>query len=629
LRHAYANPDLTSQYQRLITLCNQVCPALTGAAPSTYTRSYTGELASFGWLRLVPLQAYKEFHLNNGSYSDFLSTYDTSTGFRNQSNKVIDALNASSTYLDGVYSNMNDLVTADIAGISLSLFYWGQDLIQSGRAIDLSNIDNFGDPAVLLRTLYKNRAFSKSLNLALLSAGFSATEIDQLTNGVDATIEQQKRLFAAFMIITGIDLEEVLIPINCQTKGLTSLADLLNPAKLFPNSYQTLTVPEYNAIPGPTNSKTYYPIYNGTDTSSQVISRYGSKLESIYPVNLAAACEAFSASMMQVKKIKNMNIEKFSQVVSNLEIVSDLNVNNTSIPTNQSIASSSLALVAKGSGPGGRYTMCDFFGAMSGITYNWKRLEAQIKDVETSLLYAAYDELDTRILAVDSETFIQDIDNAIDAIVIIINDIHTHNQVKVMELNQTYAMFGMYLQKEQDARDIALKGVADLQTSATDIYCFIQSTSQYAAETEQYGHVQVLESISDVSTVGGNSIIGGMRETRNALRLGLVGAEQDNEVGTEKLSLPKVNGEVPSKTVINPITNTPVSTPLVTTGPLIGLPVFTGGSTGNGSLGTSPETTLIPSNLDVIDTSNSILPSALTPSQAVDQVVVNNCDCWT
>ena len=70
----------------------------------------------------------------------------------------------------------------------------------------------------------------------------------------------------------GQDLADVCVPLNCKTPGLTSLADLLNPQKLFPNSYTALTVPVYNASPGPTNSKTYYPIYEGTGVSSRLSS---------------------------------------------------------------------------------------------------------------------------------------------------------------------------------------------------------------------------------------------------------------------------------------------------------------------------------------------------------------------
>jgi hypothetical protein len=58
--------------------------------------------------------------------------------------------------------------------------------------------------------------------------------------------------------------------LNCKTVGLESLVDLLNPLKLFPNSYESLTVPVYNTVGGPANSKIYYPIYVNGGLNSQL-----------------------------------------------------------------------------------------------------------------------------------------------------------------------------------------------------------------------------------------------------------------------------------------------------------------------------------------------------------------------
>ena len=92
----------------------------------------------------------------------------------------------------------------------------------------------------------------------------------------------------------GDALTEILTPLNCKTRGLESVADLLNPQKLFPNSYQTLTVPVYNTQNNlPTNSKTYYPIYSSSQSinpnlsSSQVVSQIGTQI----PIGTPAVAE--------------------------------------------------------------------------------------------------------------------------------------------------------------------------------------------------------------------------------------------------------------------------------------------------------------------------------------------------
>jgi len=750
IREGFMNSSLTC-YANLISIGADSVPALGDSKPPQYLRTatlapypsavpYTGEYTSYGWLRIIPLQAHYEFYINNGSYSDFLHTFNMASGFIAQSNKAIDAMNAADTYLDGTYSNMNDLITADLAGVSLALFFWGQDLIALGRALDLGTIDTYGRPSNLLKTLYKNKALTKAVNLALLAAGFSSDDMDYIIGGEEATVEQQKKLYGAFSIVMGIDLVDALIPMNCQTKGLGTLADLLNPKMLFPTSYTTLTVPEYNATAGPTNSKTYYLLYTGGEVTSQVLNNYGEQLKTILPATLAASCAAFSATMLQVKNIKSADIERFGQVVRNLETVSDLGVNGTNVPTNQDIRNSSLPLIALGSGTKGRYTTCDFFGAMSGLPYNWSMLEGYLKALGTATLVNIYRNMYLAITwepatvtalyststDVDGNTLYQvtgltlndigggygregtiadqliNLSNGGTGTVVIgtndseatlslfgrvmsvsltsagpasstiptatvvppygpgwpaMNDvvlsyisqanaeiatIKTNNPAAATAINNLYNTFGNRLTIEQNARSLGLRAekfLPDLSTIVTEIYGFMESLNIYAMQTEPCGAVQNIEAITD-ATVGGNSIIGGMREVRNAQRLGLTGVEQDNEVGVEQLVLPRVNGSIPSTTIADPVTGRPIVVPVITTGPIVDIPIITGGPVGPsvvagdsqdpaaGNSNTSPWTTLVPNSIDIISITPIVKPSILTPAQAIEDVILCNCDCW-
>lgn len=393
---AYARNVVSSAvYDAIIGIGSNSINALGDSKPSTFTNTYSKEMSQWGWLRLIPWQAWKEFYINNGSYTDFCSTFSTCFGKYKQLNLPIEAANNSIDYLDKIYSNMNDLITADISGASLSTFYWGQDLIKSGRAIDLLEIDAFGEPDALLRTLNKNKAITQALGLALMSVGLTDTEAKSLSAGtLKATPDQQKLIYAAFCLITDADLIDVLIPLNCQTTGLVTLADLLDPKKLFPNSYMTLTVPVFNASPQPTNSKTYYLIYSTSGgVNSQIENKFGIRLAGILPTDIAQSAGAFSTSMLQIRNIQSMSIEKFSQAVMNLENVSDLNVNGANVPTNTSLAQSALAYLALGTGVKGLYTMCDFFGAMTNIHYPHKLLTDQIISLQTQKLFNIYEEL--------------------------------------------------------------------------------------------------------------------------------------------------------------------------------------------------------------------------------------------
>jgi hypothetical protein len=847
IRAGYYKSGFT-HYSELISIGANTIPVLGDSKPPDYTRTaslnpypnsvpYTGEYTSFGWLRIIPLQAHYEFYINNGSYSDFLYTFNMAQGFIAQSNKAIDAMNAADTYLDGTYSNMNDLITADLAGVSLALFFWGQDLIASGRSIDLTSIDQFGSPVVLLRTLFKNKALTKAVNLALLAAGFSSDEIDSLVIGTEPTIDQQKKLYSAFCIVMGIDLVEVMIGLNCQTKGLRTLADLLDPKYLFPRSYATLTAPTYNGTPGPTNSKTYYLIYTAGEVTSYIVDNYGENLKVILPSSLASACDAFATTMLQIKNVKSMDIERFSQVVQNLETVSDLGVNGTNVPTNQPIRNSTLPLIALGNGDKGRYTTCDFFGAMSGLSYDWEILEGYIKSLQTPFLFRVYHELylaitwlpgtgsvqirkwyeqtaeeipdpnpdpedpnppalvpalytlkyhitgltitspgggysrgdapapltefyepsaigapsgarahttidpndlhgptgpgsfgqmiglsldnsgndviyGTGVPAADGHSGPPNLGNPTVQIRIEcpptamlsvystngentpyntvgwpgmngpcmgyinqanneISNIASNNPALKVTTNKLYNIFGWHMTLEQNARSLGLrqeKYLPELSTVVTEIYGFMESLNGYATQTDKWGPVQNLEAITDTTKVGGNSMIGSMREVRNAHRLGLTGAEQDNEVGVEQLTLPRVNGVVPTTTKIDPVTGNTITVPVIIVPSIPDIRVDTGGpgpvgppwgdvistnpgvtppivnpiiptdpdivspypivNPGIGNPNPSPWTTLVPPPIDIINIIPIVIPSIITPSQAIDEVVLCNCDCW-
>ena len=275
----------STTYNNLIDIGSTTIPALGNSPPSTYNwtgypnwasnYTYTNEVTRWGYVRLFALQGYNEFNYNDGKanneYKDFLSGIMSATGFVNYTNSAILSVNNSQEFLDGTYSNMNDLISGDITGVSVATTVFGQDLIASGKAINLQTMSTFGLPSNLLLTLQQNNAITKSISLALIASGITVSELGEILGSIEAvTKEQERKIYGSFGIILGQDLKDVLVSLNCKTVGLESLADLLNPIKLFPNSYKTLTVPVYNTVGGPANSKIYYPIYVNDGLNSQL-----------------------------------------------------------------------------------------------------------------------------------------------------------------------------------------------------------------------------------------------------------------------------------------------------------------------------------------------------------------------
>jgi hypothetical protein len=458
IRAGYLNNVATNLsdevYNNLISIGSTSIPALGNARAPTFTwdqepgsygmgftsaprgwggAQYTAgnEATSWGYIRLFAYQAYNEFNYNSTlpNYADFLSSFGTVSGFIDYTNPTITSVDNAAKFMQGTYSNMNDMITGDVTGVSLATIQFGQDLINLGKALDLTYINSFGLPSNLLETLKLNNGITKAVSLAILSSGITVSEFSSLLNNTaPPTIDQERKLYGAFSVIVADDLKSVLIPLNCNTQGLESLVDLLNIKKMFPSSYQTLTVPVYNASSQITNSKTYYLIYenggiNMRLTSPAVTSQFtnttsfiptstendtpgiinvqtlkeglGAYVFGILPTDVAIAAGAFAASMGQIKNIVNVPIEKFAQLVTNLETTKGLNINGTDIPTNAALQAQGKALLALGSGPQGTYTMGDFFGSMSGTPYNklFGIIEEQLLALGTDTLKNIYAEL--------------------------------------------------------------------------------------------------------------------------------------------------------------------------------------------------------------------------------------------
>jgi hypothetical protein len=636
-----------STYTNLLAIGSTTIPALGNSPPSTYSGSqsynfaYTGQNASYGYYRLFAWQAYNEYNYNSSlpSYVNFLGSFQQAGSYLNQSNQSIMTLQNSLEFLTGTYSNMNDLTTADITGVSLSTIDFGQDLINLGKALDLKTIATFGLPSNLLATIKNVNGLTTSLRIALLASGLSVADVDKATSNSNVTANQQQMIYGAFLIIAGVDLDEILISLNCKTTGLDTLADLLNPSKMFPNSYLTLTVPVYNVgQTQSTNSKTYYPIYtssgslnsgltapaikaqigstspSGTAQVSytgyssinnvQVIPQgFGSYLQDLIPADIAVAAGAFSMSMQQIKNITNVPIEKFAQVAANLETTQGLNlVNGTTVPTDTTNAQIALTSIALGSGASNTYTYSDFFGSMSGLPYPWEIMQTLIQSIQTPTLATIYANLYTATqgatLGLDAAVQAQiDLANAE------ISTIQNVSPVQAAQLNSLYSQTATHLNIEQRAR---YNGISTVVYKTPTVYSFVDSIPNYALDTQPNMAAQTLEAISNLTNVTGQSIVGMMRENRNQTRLNLVGIPLDNNIPDNvPLNAPDAAPAYPADTSI--IT---APDPIVIPGSL------------------AEPVNIIPIPLNTIDNSSVLLPSVPSIAQAINDVITCNCDCW-
>ena len=134
------------------------------------------------------------------------------------------------------------MITGGITSVNLATPAFGSDLQKLGRLINLKNLDDFGSPLALVRQLYSLTGSVPALFVAFIAAGISQEVVLNITNPTASfTDTVQRQMYNAMTQITGANLAQILAVFGVTTVGIETMADLLNPLKLFPNSYQSLT----------------------------------------------------------------------------------------------------------------------------------------------------------------------------------------------------------------------------------------------------------------------------------------------------------------------------------------------------------------------------------------------------
>jgi hypothetical protein len=518
---------------------------------------------------------------------------------------------------------------------------------------------------------------------------------------------------------------------------------------------------------------------------------FGSYLTNILPEDIATAAGAFSVSMRQIRNIQAVPIEKFAQIVPNIETTKGLNlVAGTNVPTNETLSATGNDLIGLGGGPNGTYTMSDMLGAMSGLPYPWKDIQNLISSLQTTTLQNIYKQIflavtwepatlsiqyttdlnlpsgpttytvtgvtitdagggygineavapvititngggataiatiginDSiagsngggtygRVTAVQftggspstsvptvaiqtpptaynsstnqasgtagwpvamSATLQSYIDDANDEII----NIKAGNATQSALLNKLYNITGLQLTREQQTRQLAFIPVptpkdTTLSQFPMALYSFVDSIPQYATSTLPHMYAQTLEAISNLTTVGGQSIVAMMRQERNQFRLSSTGIALDNNIPGEidpiTAKTLAANGSVPAypsgytlpsvlagaipagyydpntdkyytsdqlteTTSLGTMANEPILTDVYFTGPLVpgvGKELDTGQADEPGSLAGSRYQNLVPTNLNTAYTSKVLTPASYSVADAIDEVIKCNCDCW-
>ena len=232
--------------------------ALTNAVPAAFSSALNiiapGGVANGGFTGLINDVA--SGIMGQGDLGVFGQVWNTATGYVGQANQFINsALNVGTGIVNTfnqVASGIDSVITGGFSQVSEAFGALGQDLGRLGNLIDLNNLPNLGNPAALVQQLATVGGLVPAVEGALRQAGATADQLVLFATGgaTNLTDSANRLLYEGMTKITGTDLAQVKNILGVTTPGITSMADLLDPKKILPTSFPTLTTPTPDGLRG-------------------------------------------------------------------------------------------------------------------------------------------------------------------------------------------------------------------------------------------------------------------------------------------------------------------------------------------------------------------------------------------
>jgi len=241
----------------LRTLGADIFPALTNAIPGNFSGLLNivapGSIFDGGFTGLI--DTFATNIMGAGDLTQFAQIFNSAQGFVGQANALVNSAlnidNISATF-GPLTGGMDNLITGSLNQVTQAFGQFGSDLADLGSLINMNNLPNLGNPSALIQQLSNLGGFTPALENTLQQAGLDSTQLRNLVAGnlPNFTDTANRLLYEGMTRIAGDDLRQVTNILNVRTPGITTMADLLNPAKILPNSYPTLTMPTPNGLRG-------------------------------------------------------------------------------------------------------------------------------------------------------------------------------------------------------------------------------------------------------------------------------------------------------------------------------------------------------------------------------------------
>jgi len=574
-----SSPQLStvgSLVSTLITLTATTCPALSDSTPSDYAANIGIILANSasagnsvnGFTSLIT--ELGNTYLGTGDNSVFVQAFVAAEAYINSNNNFLLTTNNSNTYLGSSFTTQNDLITGNLSEVNLAFPAFGQDLQALGQLINLENLATLGSPVALLRQISNVARLTPKLINELDQANIEQDVVFTPPGNLAGLLTLEKTLYTIYQRIAGQDLKEILKLLNVRTPNIQTMADLLNPYKLFPNSFLSLTVRTVDGLRG------IYLDSSGSVNLNllQLLPKYVvadyTKLAQTMPQDQVLANQALRVSLQQIKNIFNLTLPELAQSYLGLVTTKDLPlINALTQPVPDSVVNFYKNNFSTGSGPEGTLVIGDVFGAAAGTGYI-RRLANTI---------SVLDSISTSNSIVDLQTVYQRMDNTLANVYgdpvagpvvipaglaagtytstegpldpmdpmspnviietaaanafgngLIPNALSSVSTVVVAEptavgiLNNNWNTMASKLISEHNNQIAASINFNNLiPNEKTAVLSFIQNLPNYGTDTTIDGSAEFLEGIADKNTLGGQAIIGSLRQGRNVAVLNAAG----------------------------------------------------------------------------------------------------------
>lgn len=242
---ADAFPALTNAIPGASLLSGDIAGALNVVAP--------GGVANGGLTGLVG--SMSSSILGGGDLSQFTQVFSSAQGYAGLANQFLNStqnITGLASTFGPLTGGMDSLITGSFSQVSEAFGALGGDLGNLGNLIDMNNLANLGDPSALVKQLASVGGVVPGVENALKTAGLDAGAIASLASGglPDISASANKLLYEGMTKISGNELSQVKSILGVTTPNINNMADLLNPAKILPTSYTTLTMPTPDGLRG-------------------------------------------------------------------------------------------------------------------------------------------------------------------------------------------------------------------------------------------------------------------------------------------------------------------------------------------------------------------------------------------